>query len=92
MDEIEAQCWICPWCYDDHREDGPCKEADLKEEIQRLRDALYEATEDTKWLYPGLAAGEIRRRNEMGDRDTPEQRWLRIRNWAADQLKKVKRR
>ena len=22
--ELETQCWICPKCKDDHRQDGPC--------------------------------------------------------------------
>lgn len=40
VDHLETQCWICPWCYDDHRQDGLCKQEDLKEEIRKLREAL----------------------------------------------------
>jgi hypothetical protein len=44
--ELNYQCWICPFCYDDHRQDRPCKQEDLHEEITKLRTALEEAMKD----------------------------------------------
>lgn len=49
---LEAQCWICPWCYDDHRSDGPCKQEDLHREIKTLREALDAATADDESAGP----------------------------------------
>lgn len=34
---LEQQCWICPWCYDDHSQEAECKSDDLKAEIKKLR-------------------------------------------------------
>ena len=45
---FEAQCWICPFCYDDHKFDGPCKQEDLKEEITKLRRAVSAAYADVE--------------------------------------------
>ena len=35
--KMQAQCWICPYCFDDHRFVAECKELDLKDVITRLR-------------------------------------------------------
>lgn len=45
---MEAQCWICPYCFDDHGLRDECGEKDLKERIDKLvaeRDRYREALE-----------------------------------------------
>jgi hypothetical protein len=35
---MEAQCWICPICFDDHGYDeSACKPEDLKQQIEKLK-------------------------------------------------------
>jgi hypothetical protein len=46
-DAFSYQCWICPYCYDDHKRDGDCKQEDLKGEIDKLRDIIGEIPKDT---------------------------------------------
>lgn len=36
-DKLETQCWICPYCFDDHSPGRDCKVSDLKEELDKLR-------------------------------------------------------
>lgn len=49
MNEFQTQCWICPYCYDDHREDYECHAAKqqktLASENSLLRSALTEIWE-----------------------------------------------
>lgn len=33
---MEAQCWICPYCHDDHSRNVHCKPKDLKDRIDKL--------------------------------------------------------
>ena len=37
MSEMQAQCWICPHCFDDHATNADCKESDLKETVDYLK-------------------------------------------------------
>jgi hypothetical protein len=38
---MEAQCWICPKCHDDHRAEGPCSPKSTQEFAPRLDDGSY---------------------------------------------------
>lgn len=42
---LEAQCWICPQCHDDHSQDKPCTIRDKKEFIPHASDRSYIAEE-----------------------------------------------
>jgi hypothetical protein len=33
VNEFETQCWICPKCFDDHAQDGPCTPSDFEREL-----------------------------------------------------------
>lgn len=79
-DSISYQCWICPYCYDDHWSDGPCKEKDLKERIESLKKreaklvkALEDQWEGEHYEYcssencPGLSAHVALRRKELDE-------------------------
>jgi predicted phage tail protein len=48
MDDINYQCWICPFCHDDHNSDGPCGENALKAQITKLRNHLNDEWEKNK--------------------------------------------
>lgn len=44
---IDIQCWICPYCFDDHSQNAKCTVPDLKwavtklnEEIEVLKDRI----------------------------------------------------
>lgn len=45
---MQAQCWICPYCFDDHAREGACKVEDLKQVIDRERNA-HEAMKELAW-------------------------------------------
>jgi hypothetical protein len=42
--EINFQCYICPYCFDDHTS-NICKTSDVKEHTEKLRAQLAEARE-----------------------------------------------
>lgn len=45
---MEAQCWICPYCFDDHSQNIDCKTVDLEERISRLKSDLAQVQDSHK--------------------------------------------
>lgn len=59
-DSIQVQCWICPKCHDDHRQDGPCTPRRNVPFMPAPEDQSYIAQEYRKVMTAlNLAAGYI---------------------------------
>lgn len=44
---MQAQCWICPFCHDDHARNQECDINDLKKEIASLKEINSKLVEVT---------------------------------------------
>lgn len=45
FDRMETQCWICPYCFDDHGFKADCKQEDLRAIIEGLKETESELSE-----------------------------------------------
>jgi hypothetical protein len=43
FETLQAQCWICPTCYNDHARDSECLTEDLKWQLDRIKNELTAA-------------------------------------------------
>jgi len=50
--KIDYQCYICPWCYNDHNNDK-CKTKDVKERVEKLEAKLSFAVDLLKAIRRG---------------------------------------
>ena len=62
--EMETQCWICPYCFDDHGMNDGCKQSDLKDTINKLRAVLIKTPTELHTISDAVTAmgfGPIRK-------------------------------
>lgn len=82
MGEINYQCWICPFCYDDHASDGPCGEDALKKQITKLRNHLNDEYEKHKQRQTDTENHQ-RAKHQMREALSKVQAYL---HWHGDDL------